>query len=73
MDSLSAGFCGRRALSSRYASSGGKHVVSRQRPPNPLQLELTDRLDPHAVLDLHQNSREDSSLFHLRAEVFEVL
>ena len=50
MDSLSAGFCGRRALSSRYASSGGKHVESRQRPPNPLQLELTDRLDPHAVL-----------------------
>jgi hypothetical protein len=37
-------------------------IVSRQRPPDPLQLELADRLDFHGMLDLHQNSRADEDL-----------
>jgi hypothetical protein len=37
-------------------------VVRRQRPPDPLQLELTDRLDLHGILDLHQHSRADQDL-----------
>jgi hypothetical protein len=28
------------------------HIVRRKRPPDPLQLELTDRLDLHEALDL---------------------
>src|SRR6516164_7107854 len=38
------------------------HVVRRQEPPDPLQLELTDRLDLHVVLDLHQHSRTNKDL-----------
>ena len=38
------------------------HIVRRQRPPDPLQLELTDWLDLHGVLDLHQHSRTDEDL-----------
>src|SRR5262249_18792254 len=30
---------------------GGNHIVRRQRPPNPLQLELTDWLDLHGILN----------------------
>ena len=41
---------------------GADHIVRRQRPPDPLQLELTDRLDLHGVLDLHKNSRADEDL-----------
>jgi hypothetical protein len=29
----------------------GNHIVSRQGPPDPLQLELTHRLDHHGILD----------------------
>jgi hypothetical protein len=32
-------------------------IIRRQGPPDPLQLELTDWLDLHGVLDLHQYSR----------------
>jgi hypothetical protein len=28
-----------------------ENIVRRQRPPDPLQLELADRLDLHGVLD----------------------
>jgi hypothetical protein len=38
------------------------HVVSRQRPSNPFQLELTDWLDLHGIFDLHQHSRADEDL-----------
>jgi hypothetical protein len=38
------------------------HIISRQRPPDPLQLELTNRLDLHGVLDLRQHSRADEYL-----------
>jgi hypothetical protein len=38
------------------------HIISRQRPPDRLQLELTDRLDLHGILDLHQHSRTDEDL-----------
>jgi hypothetical protein len=37
-------------------------IVRRQRPPDPFQLELTNRLDLHGVLDLHQDSRGDQDL-----------
>jgi hypothetical protein len=43
-------------------------VVRRQRPPDPLQLELTDRLDPHGVLDRHQHSRTDEHLTRLACQ-----
>jgi hypothetical protein len=43
----------------------GNYVVRRQRPPNPLQLELTDWLDLHGVLDLRQHSRADEDLTRL--------
>jgi len=38
---------------------GGDNIESRQRAPNPLQLELTDRLDLDGVLDRHQYTRTD--------------
>ena len=38
------------------------HVVRRQRPPDPLQLELADWLDRHGVLDLCQHARTDEDL-----------
>ena len=41
---------------------GSDHIVRRQRPPDPLQLELTYRLDLHRVLDLHQHARTDEDL-----------
>ena len=36
------------ATVSRY---GSNHIIGRQRPPDALQLELTDWLDLHGVLD----------------------
>ena len=33
--------------------SSTNHIIRRQRPPDPLQLELADRLDLHGVLDLY--------------------
>jgi hypothetical protein len=33
--------------------------------PHPLQLELTDRLDLHSILDLHQRRRTDEDLSRL--------
>ena len=41
---------------------GTDHVVSRQRPPDALQLELTDRLNRHGVLNLCQNPSADQDL-----------
>ena len=38
---------------------GSQNVVRRQRPPDPLQLELADWLDLHGVLDLRQHSWAD--------------
>ena len=43
----------------------GDHIVSRQRPPDPLQLELTDRLGRHRILDFHQHARTDEDLTRL--------
>jgi hypothetical protein len=45
---------------------GADHIVSRQGPPDPLQLELTHWLDLHGVLDLHQHSRTAEDLSGLR-------
>ena len=41
---------------------GSYHIIRRQGPPDPLQLELTNRLDLHGVLDLRQHSRADQNL-----------
>ena len=41
---------------------GRKHVVSRQRTPDPLERELTHRLDCHGILDCHQYARTDEDL-----------
>jgi hypothetical protein len=43
----------------------GDHIVSRQRPPDPLQIELADRLDLHGVLDFRQHPRTDEDLSRL--------
>jgi hypothetical protein len=51
-----------RAALLGFTRQGAKHVVGRQRPPDPLQLELTDRLDLHGIFDLHQHSRTDEDL-----------
>ena len=40
----------------------GQYIVRRQRPPDPLQLELTDRLDFHGILDLRQHARANENL-----------
>ena len=40
-------------------------VISCQWPPDPLQLELADRLDCHCVLDLHQHAGADEDLSRL--------
>jgi hypothetical protein len=45
---------------------GGNHIVSRQRSPDPLQLELTHCLDLDGILDLRQHSRADEDLPRLR-------
>ena len=47
------------SYSFRYS---GNHIVSRQRPPDPLQLELAHGLDCDGVLNLHQNSGADEDL-----------
>ena len=44
---------------------GGDDVVSRQRPPDPLQLELTDRLDSDGVFDFRQHPRTNENLLWL--------
>ena len=41
---------------------GSDNIVRRQRPPDPLQLELTHRLDLHGILDLRQHPRTDQDL-----------
>ena len=41
------------------------HIVRRQRPPDPLQLELTDRLDLHCILNFHEHARTDENLTRL--------
>jgi hypothetical protein len=40
----------------------GQHIVGRQWPPDPLQLELTHWLDLHGVLDLRQHPRATRDL-----------
>jgi hypothetical protein len=42
--------------------AGGKHVIRRQGPPDPLQLELTQWLDLHGILDRHQHPRTNRYL-----------
>ena len=32
---------------------GAEHIRRRQGPPDPLQLELTDRLNLHGILGVH--------------------
>ena len=41
---------------------GSNHIVRRQWPPDPLQLELADWLDLHGVLDLRQHTRTNEDL-----------
>ena len=41
---------------------GSDHIVCRQRPPDPLERELTHRLDLHGILDLHEHPRTDQDL-----------
>ena len=41
---------------------GTDHIIRRERPPDPLQLELADWLDLHGVFDLRQHSRADEDL-----------
>ena len=41
---------------------GSKHIVRRQRPPDPLQLEFAYGLDRHGVLNFHQHARTDEDL-----------
>ena len=49
----------RHSYSFRYS---GDHIVRRQRPPDPLQLELAHWLDLHRILDLRQHARTDEDL-----------
>ena len=53
-----------------FVSHRGDHIIRRQRPPDPLQLELADRLDLYGIFDLRQHSRADEDLpwFGLVAE-----
>ena len=46
--------------------SSGNYIVRRQRPPDPLQLELTHRLDFHGIFDLRQHARANENLPRLR-------
>ena len=60
-------FPGRRHIARPFAApqpeaNGGKHIVRRQRPPDPLQLELAYGIDFHGVLDFRQHSRADEDL-----------
>ena len=48
--------------SSNSCGNCGQHIVSCQRPPDPLQLELTHGLDLDRALDFHQHSRADEDL-----------
>jgi hypothetical protein len=44
---------------------GADHVVSRQRPSNPLQLEFADWLDAYGVLDFRKHTSTDEDLSRL--------
>ena len=63
---LRSGECPILGCAGRPASSlhgcGSDHIVRRQGPPDPLQLELTNWLDLHGVLDLHQYPGTDENL-----------
>ena len=54
---LWSGECAILGYAGRAASSldgcGSNDIIRRQRPPDPLQLELADRLDLHGILDRH--------------------
>ena len=54
--------CGAAVVDLKFLRRSGNHIVCRQRPPDPLQLELADRLDLHDVLDLRQHPRTDKDL-----------
>jgi hypothetical protein len=41
---------------------GGENIVRRQRTPNPLECELTHRLNRYRILDRHENARTDQDL-----------
>jgi hypothetical protein len=53
-----------------FVSRCGDHIIRRQRPPDPLQLGIADRLDLYGIFDLRQHSRADEDLpwFGLVAE-----
>ena len=40
----------------------GEHVVRRHRSPDPLERELTNRLDRHGILNRHQHPGADKDL-----------
>jgi hypothetical protein len=50
------------SLSASSSHVGSNYIISRQWPPDPLQLELTHRLDLHGILDLRQHSRANEDL-----------
>ena len=52
--------------SSNAAIDGANHIISRQRPPDPLQLKLAHRLDLDGILDLCQHTRTNQDLPGLR-------
>jgi hypothetical protein len=48
-----------------YRLQNRQHIIRRQRPPDPLQLELADWLDLDGVLDLRQHTRTNQDLSRL--------
>src|SRR5262245_51552220 len=52
-------------IKGRLRLRSGQYIVCRQWPPDPLQLELTNRLDLYGILDLHQHSWADEDLTRL--------
>ena len=43
-------------VASKFLRHDSNHIVRRQRPPDPLQLELARVLDLHKIFNRHQHS-----------------
>ena len=56
------GVMGLLAIGLKFSRHGSNHFVRRQRPPDPLQLELAHGLDLHCILDFRRRSRADEDL-----------
>ena len=46
----------------RRSSTCGENIVRRQRTPNPLECELTHRLNRYGIFNCHENARTDQDL-----------